>query len=101
MGDLVITTASRRGRARRSADRPDGAPGEYALLEFLASQPAGSAPRESDIWEHVYDFRSEAGSNVVDVYVGYLRRKLHGPGQAPLIRRYYRRRVRACWQRQK
>jgi DNA-binding response OmpR family regulator len=38
-----------------------------------------------DIWEHVYEFNSEADSNVVDVYIGYLRRKLERPGKPPLI----------------
>jgi hypothetical protein len=33
----------------------------------------------TEIWEHVYDFHSEAQSNVVDVYVGYLRKKLGAP----------------------
>ena len=33
------------------------------------------------VWE--YDF--DPGSNIVDVYVGYLRRKLNGPGCAPLL----------------
>ena len=57
---------------------------EYALLEFLALR-AGEVVTRTDIWEHVYDFRSCAQSNVVDVYVGYLRKKLHRPGAPRLI----------------
>jgi DNA-binding response OmpR family regulator len=56
---------------------------EYALLEYLAlhiDQPVS----RSDIWEHVYDFESSATSNVVDVYIGYLRKKLD-EGRRPLI----------------
>lgn len=34
---------------------------------------------------HVYDFHSEATSNVVDVYTGHLRRKIDRPGEASLI----------------
>lgn len=51
---------------------------EYVLLEYLAGR-AHQVVTRSDIWEHVYDFRSEAQSNVVDVYVGYLRKKLGAP----------------------
>lgn len=57
---------------------------EYALLEYLALR-AGQVVSRSDIWEHVYDFHSEASSNVVDVYVSYLRRKLDQPDQPSLI----------------
>jgi DNA-binding response OmpR family regulator len=39
----------------------------------------------TDIWEHVYEFNSEADSNVVDVYIGYLRRKIERPGKPRLI----------------
>ena len=38
-----------------------------------------------DIWEHVYDAQSDATSNVVDVYIGYLRKKLEGAGAPRLI----------------
>ncbi|GAI38636.1 unnamed protein product, partial [marine sediment metagenome] len=40
----------------------------------------------TDIWNHLYDWLSTATSNVVDVYVGYLRRKIDRPGQPSLIR---------------
>ncbi|MEO8554327.1 MAG: response regulator transcription factor, partial [Kofleriaceae bacterium] len=61
-GDLVLSLSAR----------------EYALLEYLATH-ANQVVSRSDIWEHVYDFHSEAQSNVVDVYVGYLRKKLGAP----------------------
>jgi two-component system OmpR family response regulator len=51
---------------------------EYALLEYLALR-AGELVTRTEIWEHVYDFKSEAQSNVVDVYIGYLRKKLGLP----------------------
>ena len=35
-----------------------------------------------EIWEHVYDFNSDCQSNVVDVYIGYLRKKLEAHGEA-------------------
>ena len=36
----------------------------------------GQVVTRAEIHEHVYDFAAEPGSNVVDVYVGYLRRKI-------------------------
>jgi len=60
-------------------------PREYALLEYLALR-RGQTVSRTDIWEHVYDFHSSATSNVVDVYVGYLRRKLESPDEPALIR---------------
>jgi DNA-binding response OmpR family regulator len=57
---------------------------EYALLEYLALR-AGQVVTRTDIWEHVYDFRATVESNVVDVYVGYLRRKLERDGRSRLI----------------
>jgi len=60
-------------------------PREYALLEYLAMR-AGEPVSRTDIWEHVYEFNSTASSNVVDVYVGYLRKKIEQPGKPPLIR---------------
>jgi DNA-binding response OmpR family regulator len=59
-------------------------PREYALLEYLAMR-AGEVVSRTDIWEHVYEFHSEADSNVVDVYIGYLRKKLDTSGKPPLI----------------
>jgi two-component system copper resistance phosphate regulon response regulator CusR len=39
----------------------------------------------TDIWEHVYEFNSSASSNVVDVYIGYLRKKIERPGKPTLL----------------
>jgi DNA-binding response OmpR family regulator len=57
---------------------------EYALLEYLALR-AGHVVTRTDIWEHIYEFNSSASSNVVDVYIGYLRKKLEQPGKPALI----------------
>jgi DNA-binding response OmpR family regulator len=57
---------------------------EYALLEYLAVR-AGEVVTRTDIWEHVYEFNSTASSNVVDVYIGYLRKKVEKAGKPPLI----------------
>ena len=57
---------------------------EYALLEYLAMR-VGEVVTRTEIWEHVYDFHSDAHSNVVDVYIGYLRKKLERDGATKLI----------------
>jgi DNA-binding response OmpR family regulator len=57
---------------------------EYALLEYLAMR-SGQVVSRTDIWGHVYEFNSSASSNVVDVYIGYLRKKIDRPGEASLI----------------
>jgi DNA-binding response OmpR family regulator len=57
---------------------------EYALLEYL-SMRQGQTVSRTDIWEHVYEFNSTASSNVVDVYIGYLRKKIEEPGKPPII----------------
>ncbi|MFT3692761.1 MAG: response regulator transcription factor [Kofleriaceae bacterium] len=77
--DLEIDTTKR--QVKRGELTIALSPREYALLEYLAMR-AGELVTRTDIWEHVYDFRSEAQSNVVDVYVSYLRKKL---GPPPLI----------------
>ncbi len=59
-------------------------PREYALLEYLAMR-AGQTVSRTDIWEHLYEFNSSASSNVVDVYIGYLRRKIERPDRPRLI----------------
>lgn len=48
---------------------------EYALLEYLAHRHDQVVTR-ADIWEHLYDGQDESTSNVVDVYIGYLRAKI-------------------------
>ena len=58
---------------------------EYSLLEYLARH-AGEVVGRADIAEHVWDQHYDAFSNVVDVYVQRLRRKLDDPGEPSLIR---------------
>jgi len=57
---------------------------EYALLEYLAMR-RGQVVTRAEIREHVYDFAAEPASNVVDVYVGYLRTKLESAGEPRLL----------------
>jgi DNA-binding response OmpR family regulator len=82
VADLEIHTTSR--TVRRAGKVIELSPREYALLEFLVIR-AGEVVTRTDVWEHVYDFNAETESNVVDVYVGHLRRKLEVDGQPRLI----------------
>lgn len=58
---------------------------EYALLEFLARR-AGHVVGRADIAEHVWDDSYDPFSNVIDVYIQRLRRKLDEPNEESLIR---------------
>ncbi len=49
---------------------------EYRLLEYLAFRSREVVSR-TDIWEHVFEDSSGGNSNNVDVYIGYLRKKLN------------------------
>jgi len=71
--DLELNTSTH--AVRRKGVAVDLTAREYALLEFLAMR-SGEIVSRLDIWEHLYEFHSEADSNVVDVYIGYLRKKL-------------------------
>jgi DNA-binding response OmpR family regulator len=58
---------------------------EYALLEYMARH-AGTVLSRTQLSEHVWDMNFEPTSNVVDVYIGYLRNKVDKPFEAPLIK---------------
>jgi DNA-binding response OmpR family regulator len=49
---------------------------EFAVLEYLIRRP-GQVVTRTALLEHVWDENFDGSTNVVDVYVGYLRRKLH------------------------
>jgi DNA-binding response OmpR family regulator len=88
VGDLEIDLAAR--TARRGGQTIALSAREFALLEYLVLR-RGQIVTRAEVWEHVYDFASEPSSNVIDVYVGYLRRKLgDGEGGAPRLIRTHR-----------
>jgi DNA-binding response OmpR family regulator len=80
--DLEIDTARR--TVNRAGQSIQLSPREYTLLEFLAFH-RGKIITRSMIWEHLYDDRNETTSNVVDVYIGYLRKKIDKGFDPPLI----------------
>ncbi len=77
--DPAARTVTRDGRP------VDLSPKEFALLEFLMRHP-GEVVNRRRILENVWAYDYDGLSNVVDVYVGYLRRKLERPFDRPLIR---------------
>jgi len=83
VGLVVLDTRSRRVWVRNREVLLTAK--EYALLEYLARR-AGDVVGRADIAEHVWDEHYDPLSNVVDVYVQRLRRKLDRPGTESLIR---------------
>ena len=83
VGDIVIDPAAH--TVTRAGIRVDLSPREFALVEFLAHR-CGEVVRRSEILDHVWDYGYDGMSNVVDVYVGYLRKKLEKPFRSKVIR---------------
>ena len=83
IGDLVVDPAThmvtRAGAPVRLTAR------EFALLEFLARH-AGEVITRTRLLDHVWDENYEGSTNIVDVYVSSLRKKLEQPFGRPLIR---------------
>lgn len=82
VGDLRLDLHTK--LAWRGGRRIELAPREWALLELFMRYPTQILSR-ARILSHVWDFSFDPGSNVVDVYVGYLRRKINFEGLEPLI----------------
>jgi DNA-binding response OmpR family regulator len=83
VGALALDTRSR--RVRVGGHEISLTAKEYALLEYLARR-AGDVVSRADIAEHVWDERYDPLSNVVDVYVQRLRRKLDHYESESMIR---------------
>jgi DNA-binding response OmpR family regulator len=80
--DLEIDTA---GRTVKRGDKSVRlTPKEYAILDLLAFH-RGKVVTRSMIWEHLYDDQDDSRSNVVDVYIRYLRNKIDKGFEPPLI----------------
>jgi two-component system OmpR family response regulator len=75
-GDLRLDPASK--QAWRDGTELHLSPKEYSLLEFFLRHP-GQVLTRSAIIEAVWDFAYDGGSNIVDQYVNYLRRKIDAP----------------------
>lgn len=82
VGNLQMDTSTR--EVRREERLIELTPREFAVLEYLMRHPNQVLTRKQ-IGEHVWDFDFYHESNVIDVYVGYLRRKIEGEGESPLL----------------
>ena len=82
IADLDIDTTTR--SVRRDGQDIELSPREFALIELLAAK-AGRIVSRTEIWEHLYEFDSSAESNVVDVFIRHLRRKIERPHLPRLI----------------
>src|SRR4051794_15062586 len=83
VGDLMIDPATR--EVSRAGTVVELTAREFAVLEYLARHK-GQAVTRTRLLEHVWDENYLGSTNVVDVYVGYLRKKLEQPSGRPLIR---------------
>ena len=73
LGDVEINTASR--TVKRAGKAIELTAKEYALVELLALH-RGELVTRTMIYDHIYDEQDDSLSNVVDVYVSNLRKKL-------------------------
>lgn len=82
IGDLEMDVARR--EVKRGGRPVKLSPRELSLLEYMMRHPDQVLTR-TQIAEHIWNFNYYGASNVVDVYVGYLRRKIAGGDGSTLI----------------
>lgn len=83
VGSLVIDRETR--TATRADRRIELTKTEFNLLELLAEQ-SGIVLSRDYLYEHIWGFDFETNSKSLDVYIGYLRRKINAPGESDPIR---------------
>lgn len=82
VGDLTLDTVSH--TVKRGEKEITLSTKEYNLLEYLMLNRGIVLSREK-IEDHIWNFEYEGGTNVVDVYISYLRKKIDGNCQDKLI----------------
>jgi two-component system, OmpR family, response regulator len=82
VGDLEMDLLTR--SVRRSGRRVELLPREFKLLEYLVRNAERVVPRAM-LLQHVWDLHFDPMTNIIDVYVGRVRRKVDGGGGYPLI----------------
>ncbi len=82
VGDLVVDTGAQ--MVSRGGKTIPMTAKEYALMEFLARN-AGRVVGRAEIAEHVWDEEFDPFSNLIEVYINRLRRKIDGGGSKPLL----------------
>ena len=81
--DLIMDTASH--RVTRGGKEIELSPKEYALLEYMMHNKNVVLSREK-IEDHIWNYDYEGGTNVVDVYISYLRKKVDEGQEIKLIK---------------
>jgi two-component system OmpR family response regulator len=82
VGDLEMDLLAR--TARRAGQEIELLPREFQLLEYLARN-AGQVVSRTMLLQHVWDLHFDPTTNIIDVYVGRVRRKIDGQQTYPLI----------------
>ncbi|OLB20130.1 MAG: DNA-binding response regulator [Acidobacteriales bacterium 13_2_20CM_55_8] len=82
IGDLQLNTVNR--TVQRSGRTIMLTAMEYRVLEYLAHRP-GAVVSKTELLEHLYDYNWEKFSNVIEVYISGLRRKLDNGSDQQLI----------------
>ena len=82
VGDLVLDLIDR--EARRGGRPVELLPREFKLLEYLMRR-AGQVVTRAMLLEDVWHYRFVPETNLVDVHIGKLRRKIDAPGEEPMI----------------
>ncbi|MCR4891780.1 MAG: response regulator transcription factor [Lachnospiraceae bacterium] len=82
VGDLIMDLSTH--RVKRGEREILLSSKEYALLEYLMYNKNTVLSRER-IEDHIWNYDYEGGTNVVDVYISYLRKKIDKPGETKLI----------------
>ena len=83
VGDLTLDAGTH--QVTRGGRPIDLSAREYAILEYMCMNPDIVLSREK-IEDHIWNYDYSGGSNVVDVYISYLRKKIDGGQEKKLIR---------------
>jgi DNA-binding response OmpR family regulator len=76
VGDLTVDPAAH--RCHRGTSEIDLTPREFSILEYLMRH-SDEVVSKRDVLEHVWDYDFEGDSNIVEVYIRYLRNKIDRP----------------------
>jgi heavy metal response regulator len=82
IGDVMLDPARR--TVTRGGEKIDLTPREFALLDYFMRNP-GRVLTRTMITEHVWDYSFDTSTNVIDVYVNYLRRKIDAGREPKLL----------------
>ena len=82
VGDLILDPARR--TVTRGGDKITLTPREFTLLDYFMRNP-GRVLTRTMIAEHVWDYAFDTSTNVIDVYVNYLRKKIDADREPKLL----------------